>query len=310
MPLLLLLLLQTASHAALNSRNSRRISSEPVLVAPCFYARGDAYAPLKARQQFRFVSAKNGTGSAVSPVASPTKCLSMPGNGTLGPITLELCLPGTSPRQNWAHNSGGNGSGLVDLRGRQACAQQNPTLPFRNTPMWLQAWPGGACLQYDADHQVFRSTWTSAGEPDPGLTHGAPAPPCDEPPPPLQNPMCNLNSSIAARIGDLISRLEETEKPLLLVFNATAVDRLWIGPQRWWNEALHGLLHGGAINESLIPTHGNLSRNSATEFPSAISTAASFNTSLFFEIGSTIGNEARASHNATGDKGATPIFWG
>lgn len=300
---------------------SQPLISKPLIVAPCFHSH-PAYAPLKTRQQFNF---SPNTAGEVSLVADVSKCLTMSVNGTVGPVTLETCLPHAPTTQIWTGFKTGkqpydknNRTGLVGPSNRQVCSKQATLVdPLRNTPMWLQAASGlGACLDYDSGNFTFSST-TKGGEKNQCLTYGAPIRPCDLPSPAAKYAMCDLNKSVAARVADLISRLEDKEKPMLLVYSAIGIDRLWIEPLRWWNEALHGLLHGGAVNDSSIPAlnpsgsstnSSGISTNRATEFPSAISTAASFNKSLFYQIGSTIGDEARASSNSKTES-TSNNFW-
>ena len=69
----------------------------------------------------------------------------------------------------------------------------------------------------------------------------------------------------------------------------------------YWNEALHGLLSGGALSPNRTV------RRKPVEFPSALSMAASFNRSLFFSVGSAVGTEARVESNAGTSRGWT--FW-
>jgi len=102
--------------------------------------------------------------------------------------------------------------------------------------------------------------------------------------------MCNVASSIEARVADLVARIPVPDRPPQLVDAVPPIDPLWIPPQNWWNEALHGLLHPPAV-----------------AFPSAISSAASMNRSLFFEIGSAVGTEARVVDNLGISRGHT--FW-
>lgn len=78
---------------------------------------------------------------------------------------------------------------------------------------------------------------------------------------------------------DLIERLTLKEKVGLLVDNAAPVPRLGIKGYNWWSEALHGVSDVG---------HGTKFGGDfpgATSFPQVITTVASFNASLWEEIG-------------------------
>ncbi|CAH2044631.1 unnamed protein product [Thlaspi arvense] len=102
---------------------------------------------------------------------------------------------------------------------------------------------------------------------------------------------CRVNVPIHVRVQDMIGRLTLQEKIRLLVNNAAAVPRLGIGGYEWWSEALHGVsdVGPGAKFGGAFP--------GATSFPQVITTAASFNESLWEEIGRVVSDEARAMYN-------------
>nr|AJP06250.1 BXL1 [Pinus tabuliformis] len=113
-------------------------------------------------------------------------------------------------------------------------------------------------------------------------------------------PFCNTSLPIGDRVKDLVGRLTLQEKVQQLVDQTTAIPRLGIPVYLWWSEALHGVSNVG---------HGTKFGGSipgATSFPTVILTAASFNTSLWKEIGQVVSTEARAMYNA-GQAGLT--FW-
>lgn len=113
-------------------------------------------------------------------------------------------------------------------------------------------------------------------------------------------PFCNTSLPIGDRAKDLVGRLTLQEKVQQLVDQTTAIPRLGIPVYLWWSEALHGVSNVG---------HGTKFGGSipgATSFPTVILTAASFNTSLWKEIGQVVSTEARAMYNA-GQAGLT--FW-
>ncbi|RDX70314.1 putative beta-D-xylosidase 2, partial [Mucuna pruriens] len=90
---------------------------------------------------------------------------------------------------------------------------------------------------------------------------------------------CKVSVAIPERVKDLIGRLTLQEKVRLLVNNAAPVPRLGIKGYEWWSEALHGVSNvgPGVKFNALIPA--------ATSFPQVITTAASFNASLWEAIG-------------------------
>jgi beta-glucosidase-like glycosyl hydrolase len=84
------------------------------------------------------------------------------------------------------------------------------------------------------------------------------------------------------------------------VNNAAGVPRLGIQGYEWWSEALHGVSNIGPGTKfgGAFP--------SATSFPQVITTAASFNASLWQAIGQVVSDEARAMYNG-GKAGLT--YW-
>ncbi|RDX83047.1 Beta-D-xylosidase 1, partial [Mucuna pruriens] len=90
---------------------------------------------------------------------------------------------------------------------------------------------------------------------------------------------CSTNVPIHVRVQDLIARLALPEKIRLVVNNAIAVPRLGIQGYDWWSEALHGVSNVGP------GTRFGGAFPAATMFPQVIATAASFNQSLWQEIG-------------------------
>ncbi|PSS06200.1 Beta-D-xylosidase [Actinidia chinensis var. chinensis] len=111
---------------------------------------------------------------------------------------------------------------------------------------------------------------------------------------------CKASLPVAERVRDLIGRLTLQEKVKLLVNNAAAVPRLGMRGYEWWSEALHGVSNVGPGTKFGGAFPG------ATSFPQVISTAASFNSSLWEQIGRVVSDEARAMYNG-GMAGLT--FW-
>lgn len=90
---------------------------------------------------------------------------------------------------------------------------------------------------------------------------------------------CSASLPVPQRVRDLLGRLTLAEKVRLLVNNAAPVPRLGIARYEWWSEALHGVSNVGPGTRFGGAVHG------ATSFPQVILTAASFNASLWYEIG-------------------------
>ncbi|XP_030454934.2 probable beta-D-xylosidase 2 [Syzygium oleosum] len=104
-------------------------------------------------------------------------------------------------------------------------------------------------------------------------------------------PFCRASTPIPERARDLVGRLTLREKVKLLANDAGAVPRLGIGGYEWWSEALHGVSNVGPGTRfgGVFP--------GATSFPQVITTAASFNASLWEAIGQVVSDEARAMYN-------------
>lgn len=113
-------------------------------------------------------------------------------------------------------------------------------------------------------------------------------------------PFCNVSLSTKQRAISLVSLLTLSEKIGQLSNTAASVPRLGIPPYEWWSESLHGI----ADNGPGVTFNGSVS--GATSFPQVIVSAASFNRTLWYEIGSAVSVEARAMYNA-GQAGLT--FW-
>ncbi|KAJ9555159.1 hypothetical protein OSB04_009773 [Centaurea solstitialis] len=113
-------------------------------------------------------------------------------------------------------------------------------------------------------------------------------------------PFCRVNLPTSNRVRDLLGRLTLAEKVRLLVNNAAGIPRLGIQGYEWWSEALHGVSDVGP-GTKFLPTFLG-----ATQFPQVITTASTFNDTLWEEIGQVVSNEARAMYNG-GKAGLT--FW-
>ena len=95
-----------------------------------------------------------------------------------------------------------------------------------------------------------------------------------------QYPFQNPDLSYQERVENLISLLTPVEKVGLMMNKSASVDRLGIPSYNWWSEACHGVRQEGY-----------------TVYPQPIGMAASFNAQLFYDVFSTVSDEARANWN-------------
>ena len=100
--------------------------------------------------------------------------------------------------------------------------------------------------------------------------------------------MCDASLSIDGRARDMTSRMNVSEKIMALDTRQGAIASLGLAAYDWWSEASSGVAtdgHGGGLGGH-------------TKFAYPITTAMSFNRSLWRETGAAIGREARALMNA------------
>ncbi len=93
-------------------------------------------------------------------------------------------------------------------------------------------------------------------------------------------PFQDTKLSNKERVDNLISLLTPQEKVGLMMNKSISVDRLGIPSYNWWSEACHGVRQGGY-----------------TVYPQPIGMAASFSEQLFYDVFSTVSDEARANWN-------------
>lgn len=93
-------------------------------------------------------------------------------------------------------------------------------------------------------------------------------------------PYQNVGLSFEERVENLISLLTPEEKVGLMMNKSVSIDRLGIPSYNWWSEACHGVRQGGY-----------------TVYPQPIGMAASFDSQLFYNVFSTVSDEARANWN-------------
>jgi beta-glucosidase len=85
----------------------------------------------------------------------------------------------------------------------------------------------------------------------------------------------------AVRADYLVAHMTLPEKVSQMMDNAAPIPRLGVPAYGWWNEALHGVARSGL----------------ATSFPQAIGMAATWDTTLIYDEGRVISNEARGKYN-------------
>ncbi|KAJ4845838.1 hypothetical protein Tsubulata_046738 [Turnera subulata] len=92
-------------------------------------------------------------------------------------------------------------------------------------------------------------------------------------------PFCDKSLPYDVRASDLVKQMTLSEKVLQLGNTNRGVPRLGLPKYEWWSEALHGVSNvgPGTFFDDLVP--------SSTSFPTVITSAASFNESLWKTIG-------------------------
>ena len=242
-----------------------------LIAAPCYDA-APSFTVLQPTQQW-IIDAHTG---AVQLASNPSLCLTVtePQGKAGSHVQASNCTVPLSNSQIWSNHSCG-----IAAAGRTGVLTTQNKLGT-NAPIWLGSC-SGTQMTYDSRSQLFRFSsrdgFNQISCKDCCLTWGTKARPCDYPSPAHSHPMCNTSLALAARVDDLITRIPQSDKANLLVNTAGPVDSLWIARQNWWPEALHGVQVSSA--KGLDGTHSPVS------FPSAISTAASFNKSLFSLVG-------------------------
>ena len=127
---------------------------------------------------------------------------------------------------------------------------------------------------------------------------GATAPISTSPsPPPAPTSFAWLDPSVptAQRVSMLLGNLTNEEKNTLMSTDAAAVPRLKVPAYAWWSEGAHGVAWAGV----------------ATVFPALVGAGASFDVDAVRQMGTAIGMEGRAKHNArVKAQGNSPEFYG
>ena len=111
-------------------------------------------------------------------------------------------------------------------------------------------------------------------------------------------PFCDATLGLDERAADIVKRLSVTEKITALGSQDIGLPSVGLLPYDWWSEATHGISHVRDGPNSTTPYESN--------FALPITTAASFNRTLWTVTGRAIGTEARAFMNAGN---AYSTFW-
>ena len=111
-------------------------------------------------------------------------------------------------------------------------------------------------------------------------------------------PYCDAALSAQARAEDFVSRLSLQEKANAIMWIGAQVERLGT-PTVTYGEAQHGLLKPCIDKQGVACTSPDASLcKCATSFPSLVGIGATFNRSLFKQMGEVMGDEARAYYIA------------
>lgn len=94
----------------------------------------------------------------------------------------------------------------------------------------------------------------------------------------------NFTSAPQAHAAALVAEMTLAEKVAQTQSSAPPIPRLGVAAYHWWSEGLHGIARNGY----------------ATVFPQAIGLAASWDTSLLSQVGTSVSIEARAKFNTAG----------
>ena len=143
---------------------------------------------------------------------------------------------------------------------------------------------------------VFPVNCSGAPEPAPVLVPYLFNPCLNTSMPYSSQPWCNASLPYDERITDMISRMTLLEKISALDTVTPAIDSLGMLPYNWWSEATHGISHNRNTNKTQYESN----------FAFPITTAMSFNRTLWQKTGQQIGVEGRAFMN-NGDAWST--FW-
>ena len=107
-------------------------------------------------------------------------------------------------------------------------------------------------------------------------------------------PYLDPSLPLEKRVEDLVSRMTLEEKVSQMMNASDAIPQLSVPKYDWWSEGLHGIARSGY----------------ATVFPQAIGMAATWDTDMVGEIGTTVSTEARAKYNQAISDNVHSIYYG
>ena len=107
-------------------------------------------------------------------------------------------------------------------------------------------------------------------------------------------PYMDPSLPVEKRVDDLVSRMTLEEKVSQMMNASDAIPRLGVPKYDWWSEGLHGIARSGY----------------ATVFPQAIGMAATWDTEMIGQIGTTVSTEARAKYNQAIRDNVHSIYFG
>lgn len=140
--------------------------------------------------------------------------------------------------------------------------------------------------------EVYAVNCSGDPEPHPKLPPELINPCLDKSRPFSKMPFCDATLPIDARVDDAVSRMSISEKISALGTGTPAIPSLGLPPYDWWSEASSGVASARFVQ--------------TTKFPFPITTAMSFNRTLWNSVGRQIGREARAAANMGN---AYSTFW-
>jgi beta-D-xylosidase 4 len=130
--------------------------------------------------------------------------------------------------------------------------------------------------------------------PEPLPSHNRPFTPACSWAPLCASDVCNPSLDVADRVAALIASMTLEEKVSNVIDSAAGSVRLGLQSYEWWSEALHGVGNSPAV---LFQGVNGSNFSYATSFPMPILMVAAFDDQLIQQVGSVIGQEARAFAN-------------
>ena len=277
------LLLILSSYFASNVLSQSLPTSTVFTIVPC-----NNYPSV---QDWNKVPVSNSAYEGFSLISYPGSCIDSDFGAVGGTPWIWDC-DGTNNNQWWQLNNS-----LLQNAAGKTCMQASSTTSYSSISMQkcdasnsLQKWSlktaaKGSLIQSMANTSLCLTASTSQTMPNCSMS------------PFNSYPYCNQALSTEDRVNDLLSRMTLDEKVKNLQNNNPGIPRLAV-PKNLFHEMLHGVLCG--CGEKYEGNTG-----CPTSFPHALLLGATFNRSLWREIGEAISTEARAFAN----QGITGLFY-